>query len=71
MLDQRCHGHHVPLSKLAVTLSSRAESRAGGIWIRDKKHNDHFEVYRNNKDFENGKKNRAVWDDGATKETFK
>jgi hypothetical protein len=42
----------------------------GEIWVPDKMHGDHFEVYRNQKDFEKGRRDRAVWDDGTLKEKF-
>jgi RHS repeat-associated protein len=43
----------------------------GEIWVKDRFHGDHWEVYKNKKDYENGKRDRAVWDDGRFKEKYK
>ena len=40
------------------------------IWERDKLHKNHWEVYRSKKDWENGARDRAVWDDGRLKQKF-
>jgi hypothetical protein len=44
----------------------------GEVWIKDKKHKDHWEVYKNQKEYEkeNGKRDRAVYDDGRLRQTF-
>ena len=33
-------------------------------------HKDHFEVYKNRKNYDKGKRDRSVWDDGRPKDTF-
>jgi hypothetical protein len=45
----------------------------GEIWERDLLHKNqpHFEVYKNKKNFEKGKRDRAVWEDGRLKQEFK
>ena len=40
------------------------------IWQKDLLHGDHWEVYKTKKNWENGTRDRAVWDDGRLKETF-
>jgi hypothetical protein len=42
----------------------------GEIWEPDLLHRDHWEVYKNKKNWENGKRDRAVWNDGRLKDTF-
>tara|TARA_B100001989_G_scaffold247289_1_gene219283 strand:- start:5 stop:964 length:960 start_codon:yes stop_codon:yes gene_type:complete len=41
------------------------------IWVKDRLHKDHYEVYKNLKDFEKGRRSRSVWNDGRLKEIFK
>jgi hypothetical protein len=51
--------------------SKAKRNRATGeIWYPDLKHKNHWEVYKNKKDFETGKRNRAVWDNGELKQNF-
>ena len=38
------------------------------IWEKDLLHKDHYEVYKTLKDYENGKRDRSVWEDGRIKE---
>ena len=38
------------------------------IFEKDKLHKDHYEVYKNKRDYEKGKRNRSVWSDGRLKE---
>ena len=38
------------------------------IWERDLLHKDHWEVYKNKKKWEQGERDRAVWNDGTLKE---
>jgi RHS repeat-associated protein len=42
----------------------------GEIWEKDKFHKNHYEVYKNKKDYENGQRDRSVWEDGRLKEKF-
>lgn len=42
----------------------------GEIWEKDKFHKSHYEVYKNKKDYENGRRDRSVWEDGRLKEKF-
>ncbi len=42
----------------------------GEIWVLDRLHKDHWEVYKNKKDYDKGKRNRAVWNDGRLKRKF-
>lgn len=39
----------------------------GEIWEKDKLHKNHFEVYKNLKDYQKGKRDRSVWEDGRPK----
>jgi len=50
--------------------SARRNRDTGEIWVKDRRHKDHYEVYKNKKDFENGVRHRAVWEDGHLKEEF-
>lgn len=50
--------------------SGKRHKKTLEIWELDKLHKTHWEVYKNLKDYDNGKRNRAVWDDGRPKETF-
>jgi len=43
---------------------------SGELWERDMLHKNHWEVYRNPKDWEKGIRDRAVWDDGRLKQKF-
>lgn len=42
----------------------------GEIWEHDQLHKNHWEVYKDKKAYENGKRSRAVWDDGRLKGCF-
>ncbi|HEV8581371.1 MAG TPA: RHS repeat-associated core domain-containing protein [Thermoanaerobaculia bacterium] len=50
--------------------SAKVNKDTGEIWVKDRFHKDHYEVYSSKKDFENGKRTRAVWADGRLKEYF-
>ena len=50
--------------------SGKKNRATGEIWVKDPFHKDHYEVYKNKKDFENGDRSRAVWEDGRLKEKF-
>jgi len=53
--------------------NGKRHKETGEIWVKDKLHKDHYEVYKYKKDFESKKqiRNRAVWEDGRLKEKFK
>lgn len=48
----------------------KMDPKTGEIFVRDKFHKNHYEVYKNRRDFENGKRSKSVWDDGRLKEIF-
>jgi hypothetical protein len=50
--------------------SGKRDPKTGEIWVKDKLHKDEYEVYKNKKDFDKGKRSRSVWEDGRTKEKF-
>jgi hypothetical protein len=49
---------------------AKVNKETGEVWVRDRLHKDHWEVYKNQKEYEKGNRTRAVWDDGRLKETF-
>lgn len=49
---------------------ARRNVRSGELWERNLLHRDHWEVYKNKKKWENGVRDRAVWNDGRLKEQF-
>jgi hypothetical protein len=49
---------------------AKRHKTTGEIWYPDLFHGDHWEVYKNKKDFEKGKRDRAVWNDGRLKQKF-
>jgi RHS repeat-associated protein len=50
--------------------SAKRDSETGEIWVKDRLHGNHYEVYKNKKAFDNGERDRAVWSDGRLKEKF-
>ena len=42
----------------------------GEVWEKDKLHKDHYEVYKNRKQFDKGVRDRDVWEDGRPKRFF-
>lgn len=44
--------------------------RTNEIWEKDRLHEDHWEVYKDRKRYEQGVRDRAVWSDGRLKEQF-
>jgi RHS repeat-associated protein len=50
---------------------AKVQIETGEIWEKDMLHKNHFEVYKNRKTFEKGVRDRAVWEDGRLKETYK
>ncbi|MDD9951828.1 MAG: hypothetical protein OXT67_09710, partial [Zetaproteobacteria bacterium] len=49
---------------------AKIDKQTGEVWERDMLHKDHWEVYKNKKHWEKGKRDRAVWDDGRLKQRF-
>ncbi len=49
----------------------RRHVRTGEIWEKDRLHEDHWEVYKDLKRYEQGLRDRAVWSDGRLKEKFR
>jgi RHS repeat-associated protein len=43
----------------------------GEIWEKDMLHGDHYEVYKNRRDYERGRRDRSVWDDGRPKQRYR
>ena len=50
--------------------NARRHRETHEIWSFDRLHRNHYEVYSNRRDFENGVRDRSVWGDGRLKETF-
>jgi hypothetical protein len=50
--------------------AAKRNKATGEIWVWDRLHKDHYEVYKNQKKFEKGKRRRSVWSDGRLKEEF-
>ncbi len=48
----------------------KRNKKTGEIWELDQLHKDHYEIYRNRRDYENGRRDRSVWDDGRQKQIF-
>ena len=48
----------------------KKDKDSGEIWEKDKLHNDHYEVYKNKKDYDKGKRDRDVLEDGRPKRQF-
>ncbi len=44
---------------------AKRHKATGEIWEPDLLHKDHYEVYKNKKDWEKGNRGRAVWSDGS------
>ena len=40
------------------------------VWEKDRLHKNHYEVYKNKKQWEKGIRDRAVWEDGRLKQKF-
>lgn len=49
---------------------ARRHVDSGEIWEKDRLHNDHWEVYRDLKRYEQGERDRSVWSDGRLKDQF-
>jgi hypothetical protein len=47
---------------------AKVHVKTGEIWRKDRFHKNHYEVYKNTKLFENGQRDRSVWEDGRPKE---
>lgn len=42
--------------------------QTGEVWVKDQLHKDHYEIYKDTKDYEKGLRSRAVWIDGRKKD---
>jgi hypothetical protein len=49
---------------------AKRDKETGEIWVFDRLHKNHYEVYKNRRDYERGRRSRSVWTDGRPKETF-
>ncbi len=49
---------------------ARRHLGSGEIWQKDLLHGDHWEVYKNLRDFDRGRRDRAVWSDGRIRDVF-
>jgi RHS repeat-associated protein len=49
---------------------AKRDKETGEIWEKDRLHKDHYEVYDNKKDYDKGKRDRSVWEDGRPKDQF-
>jgi RHS repeat-associated protein len=49
---------------------AKRDKQTGEIWVFDRLHKNHYEVYKNRRDYERGRRSRSVWTDGRPKETF-
>lgn len=49
---------------------AKQHKQTGEIWEPDLLHKNHWEVYKNKKNWEKGKRDRSVWDDGRLKDEF-
>ena len=49
---------------------AKRDKETGEIWVLDRLHRNHYEVYKNRRDYERGRRSRSVWADGRLKQTF-
>ena len=49
---------------------AKRDKETGEIWEKDRLHKDHYEVYSDKKDYDKGRRDRDVWEDGRPKGTF-
>ena len=49
---------------------AKINPETGEVWDPDQLHKNHWEVYSSVKDYENGVRDRAVWNDGRLKQKF-
>ncbi len=50
--------------------SAKRNKKTGELWEKDHLHKDHYEVYKNKKQWEKGKRDRDIWSDGRFKRKF-
>ena len=50
--------------------SGKKDTETGEIWVLDQFHKNHYEVYKNLKNYEKGVRDRDVWRDGRPKRKF-
>jgi hypothetical protein len=48
----------------------RVNPVTGEVWCHDRLHKDHWEVYKDKRDWEAGRRDRAVWDNGCLRQKF-
>lgn len=48
----------------------KRDNETGEIWEKDKFHKDHYEVYKDKRNYEKGRRDRDVWEDGRPKRKF-
>ena len=48
----------------------KQKKETGEIWEKDQLHKNHYEVYKNRKNYDKGIRDRDVWADGRPKRTF-
>lgn len=58
------------LNQTKIWIKKSGHRGAGEIWVFDKLHWSHFEVYSKKKHFDKGNRNRAVWLEGSLKQYF-
>ena len=53
-------------------MASKSIKKTGEFWERDPSRHggEHYEVYKNKKQWEKGRRDRAVWSTGKIKEYF-
>ena len=49
---------------------AKVNKKTGEVYVMDKLHKNHYEVYRSKKEWEGSKRVRSVWTDGRLKEKF-
>jgi hypothetical protein len=49
---------------------AKKNKKTGEIWEPDLLHKDHWEVYKDKKNWEKGKRSKSVWNDGRVKQYF-
>lgn len=45
----------------------KVNKETGEIWEKDMFHKDHYEIYKNRKDYDKGVRSRTVWNDGRSR----
>lgn len=50
--------------------TAKEHTETGEVWVKDRLHKNHYEVYKNRKNFEKGVRTRSVWEGGRLKQKF-